>query len=103
MSAIVITFLLLFILCLHAGASDGGRVILKRTVPVYPELAHQMHLGGGVMLAVSIAPDGNVSDVKAQSGHPLLIQSAIDAVRQWKYAPATQATEATVLITFQPR
>ncbi len=42
---------------------------------------------GIVKLHVIIGKDGSVSQVEAISGHPLLIQAAIDAVRQWKYRP----------------
>jgi len=98
------TLLVLFgLFVIAAGAMDGARAVVKRTNPIYPELAHQMHLGGGVMLVVTIDSSGTVTDVKVQSGHPLLTKAAEDAVRQWKYAPAASATEATVYITFEAR
>jgi protein TonB len=34
-----------------------------------------------------IGKDGTIQNLRAVSGHPMLIQSAIDAVRQWKYKP----------------
>ena len=36
-------------------------------------------------LAVTIGKDGVVTDIQLISGHPLLVQAAIDAVRQWVY------------------
>jgi TonB family protein len=93
--------LLLFGLCLlPARAADGDRPILRRTAAVYPALAHQMHLSGVVMLSVSVDSAGGVTDIKVQSGHPLLVKAAEDAVRQWKFAPAPAATEASVNVTF---
>jgi len=34
-----------------------------------------------------VAPDGSVTDVRALSGHSILTQAAVDAVRRWRYAP----------------
>ena len=36
---------------------------------------------------VDVATDGRVANVRVITGHPLLIQSAVDAVRQWVYKP----------------
>ncbi len=99
--AIASVFLLLLVTCLNARAGDGGRTVIRRTPPVYPQLARQMRVVGCVVLVVSIAPDGSVGDVKVQSGHPLLIQAATDAVKQWRFAPAPQPTESTVSVNFE--
>jgi len=42
---------------------------------------------GNVIMSVGVDKNGYVEDVMVVQGHPLLIQSAIDAVRQWRYAP----------------
>ena len=34
-----------------------------------------------------IGKDGKVQDVTVVSGHALLIQAVLDAVRQWEYQP----------------
>jgi protein TonB len=34
-----------------------------------------------------IAKDGTVQQLEVMSGHPLLVQAALDAVRQWRYQP----------------
>ena len=102
-ATIAITIVLFFCMCVHARAGDGGRALIHRTAPTYPELAKQMRLGGSVILLLSIEPDGVVSDVKVQSGHPLLVPAAINAVRQWKFAPSSQASQSTVSVTFESR
>ncbi len=99
--AIVSAFLLLVVLCLNARAGEGGRAVVRRTPPVYPEIARQMHIAGSVLLTISIAADGTVSDVKVERGHPILIDAAVDAVRKWKYAAAPGVTQATISIDFQ--
>jgi protein TonB len=34
-----------------------------------------------------IAKDGTVQQLEVMSGHPLLVQAALDAVKQWRYRP----------------
>jgi len=59
-----------------------------------------MHVGGKVVLLVDIKPDGTVSSTKVQSGHPLLVTAAQDAVRRWRFSPTPEATESEVEINF---
>jgi len=99
--AIVSTIILLIVLCLNAHAGDSSRAVVRRTPPIYPQIARQMHIGGTVLLTISIAPDGSVSNVKVERGHPILIDAAVDAVRQWKYVSAPGTTQATVNVTFE--
>jgi len=57
--------------------------------PYYPPEAQQLHIEGAVKLHAIIAADGSVQSVEPLSGPDLLVQSAIAAVRQWKYTPTT--------------
>lgn len=69
----------------------GGRVqapqLILKIQPTYPILAKQTRVQGDVLLDCVIDEQGNVTQMRLISGHPLLVQSAIDAVRQWKYRP----------------
>jgi protein TonB len=69
----------------------GGNVqaarILNRVQPVYPPLARQTRISGTVRLHAIISKDGSIQQLEVISGHPLLQQSALDAVRQWRYQP----------------
>ena len=56
-------------------------------MPEYPVLASEARVQGVVKLSAVIGKDGHVEDLKVISGHPLLIASAMDAVRQWVYQP----------------
>jgi protein TonB len=60
---------------------------LKYVSPVYPEIAKQARVSGVVILEATISPRGDVSSVTVLRGIPLLDQSAIDAVKEWKYTP----------------
>jgi len=69
----------------------GGNVqaarLVNRVQPVYPPLARQTRISGTVKLHAIIGKGGNVEQLQVVSGHPLLVQSALDAVRQWRYQP----------------
>lgn len=61
--------------------------LIKEVTPVYPPLAKQLRLQGKVQVQAVISKTGKVDSVKVLSGHPLLVQAAVDAVKQWQYKP----------------
>ena len=65
-------------------------LILKKVPPQYPETAKKAHIQGKVILRAVISKDGDVENLQIISGHPQLVPSAIDAVKQWKYRPYLQ-------------
>jgi TonB family protein len=72
---------------IQVGDSVQANMLVKRVAPVYPELAKAARVQGIVHLAVTIAKDGTIQEVQPLSGPPLLIQAAVDAVKQWVYRP----------------
>jgi TonB family protein len=79
----------------EAGAKRVQRVpakvmaarIVSQVQPKYPEKAKKEKIQGTVLLNVEIGKDGSVENVKVASGPKVLRQSALVAVRQWKYKP----------------
>jgi len=74
--------------------------------PVYPTLAKNQHVSGSVMIDALIDANGRVTTMKVVSGPPLLQQAAMDALKQWKYQPASLdgkpvAMHLTVTIQFR--
>ncbi len=69
----------------------GGHVKAPRLIvrhdPTYPILARQAHLQGTVSIDAVIDSTGNVIEMQVVSGPPLLIDAALNAVREWKYEP----------------
>ena len=63
--------------------------LASSVAPVYPTLAKSQHLSGDVRVDALIDPTGRVTTMKIISGPTLLQQAAMDAVRQWRYQPAT--------------
>ncbi len=67
------------------GVTPG--VLIHRVSPKYPSSARSYALSGEVVLKGRITKEGNVDELKALSGNPLLSSAAVEAVRQWKYEP----------------
>lgn len=84
---------------LHAQES---RKALNNPTPTYPETARQFRLSGVVRVQVVIAPDGQIKDVKVLGGHPVLVNAVQEALKNWKYAPASSETTATLVFNFHP-
>jgi len=69
----------------------GGNVqqakALQHPDPQYPAIAKAAHVQGTVILHAIISKDGTIQQLQLVSGHPLLVNAAMDAVRQWRYQP----------------
>lgn len=101
------------LLSMKAGAADAQDVamlpegVIPQKVhhvrPEYPPLMRQGRVQGKVILEAIIEKDGRVTDVRiVESPHPMLDESAIDAVQQWRYKPILidgKPTPARVTIT----
>jgi periplasmic protein TonB len=62
-------------------------MILSQPQPVYPPLAVMAGIQGDVTLHAIIDREGRVAELQVVSGHPLLVQAALAAVRSWRYRP----------------
>jgi protein TonB len=82
---------------------QGGNVqaakLVNKVQPSYPPLARQTRISGTVRLHAIIGKDGSVTQLEVMSGHPLLVQAALDAVRQWRYQPTTLNGDAVEVDT----
>ena len=67
--------------------SEAQSLLLEKISPNYPPLAKQAKISGTVVLRAEISKEGKIQDLRFISGHPMLAQAAIDAVRQWRYKP----------------
>ena len=72
---------------IHVGANVTSAMLIHQVAPVYPPIAKTAHISGTVVLHVVIATDGTIKNLQYVSGPPLLMKSAMDAVRQWVYRP----------------
>lgn len=62
-------------------------MLMHRVEPVYPTLPRQLGRSGRVELRAIIATDGTIQSLQVVGGDPLFYQSALEAVRQWRYIP----------------
>lgn len=65
---------------------DEG-ALLRRVQPVYPPIARTTRTQGPVVLTALIDTDGRIINLRLVSGHPYLVNAAMDAVKQWRYRP----------------
>jgi TonB family protein len=88
----------------HSGSESesGGRHVQVQVPPDYPQIAHRMKLTGTVQLQAVVRADGTVKDVKVIGGHPLLADALTQAVRKWKYEPASKESVELVKFNFGP-
>jgi periplasmic protein TonB len=86
-----------------SGVAEGN--LLRKIEPQYPPMAKIAHIQGDVILAATISKSGIIENLHVVSGHPILAQAAMDAVKQWKYKPyllngEPVEVETTVKVTF---
>lgn len=59
-----------------------------------------MQLSGTEKIDVVIGMDGKIKETKVVGGHPVLVQAALDTLKDWRYEPSRFETEATVTFEF---
>lgn len=85
----------------RAAAQDTKRKVKSRITPDYPALAKQMNVSGKVKIEVVVSADGHVKSTKVLGGSPLLVQSALTALKDWKFEPAPKETTEVVEFEFK--
>jgi protein TonB len=61
--------------------------LVRRVEPVYPPLPRAARIQGPVVLAAIISKAGTIEHLQVLSGHPMLVDAALQAVSQWRYRP----------------
>lgn len=75
-------------------------LLLVKVEPSYPQVARRAGLRGRVTLRAVVAEDGSVESVEViASTNPLFSDAAVDAVRKWRYRPASMGGRP-VRVTF---
>jgi len=82
------------------GSVQSGRKVVTRVQPEYPILLKVARIGGIVKVNAVVLPDGTVTKVTALGGNPVLAEKTIQAVMQWKFAPASVQTNEIVWFSF---
>lgn len=73
-------------------APHADAAYLRNPVPAYPHLARKLGWQGAVLLRVQVSADGRcaAAQLKRSSGHALLDEAALEAVKAWRFIPARQ-------------
>jgi protein TonB len=81
------------------GGNVQQAMLISQPRPVYPPLAKQARIQGTVRFTAIIGKDGTIQNLTLISGHPLLVQSATEAVKQWRYKPTLLNGEPVEVVT----
>lgn len=81
------------------SASDANGRLLHRTEPVYPPAAKAADISGTVVIQISVGDSGQVDSLQVISGPEMLQQSALDAVKQWRYQPLVVHSRPAEFVT----
>jgi len=84
---------------IRVGGNVQSAMLLRQTKPIYPPLARQARIQGTVKLQAIISRDGTIQQLQVQSGHPLLVPNALEAVKQWVYKPTLLNGEPVEVVT----
>lgn len=91
---------------LGSRAQNSDNEIVRRAKskvqPEYPELARKMNITGTVKVQIVVSPNGAVKDAKVVGGHPVLATAALDAVKKWRFEPASTESTGVVDFKFEP-
>jgi len=81
--------------------SGGQLTLIKRVQPIYPPLMQSARMNGQVVLDAIIHPDGTIGDITVlRSTNDAFTQSAIAAVKQWRYTAPGFEGILTVNVNF---
>jgi protein TonB len=84
---------------IRVGGNVQAAKLIRQPKPQYPPLAKQARIQGTVRFNAVIGKDGTIQNLTLVSGHPLLVPSATEAVRQWVYQPTTLNGEPVEVVT----
>jgi TonB family protein len=89
------------LMCVSAiGSAQEKRAIKQRGAVSYPDLAKKMNVQGVVKVEVVVLPNGIVKSAKAIGGHPLLIDAAVNAAKNFKFETASAETKEEIPFNF---
>ena len=72
---------------IRIGEKEQSAALVRMVQPEYPAAARQAKVTGEVVLHCVVGKDGAVHTIEYVSGPQILMQPAVDAVRQWRYRP----------------
>jgi periplasmic protein TonB len=71
----------------HVSSGVMQGMLIGKVIPAYPALARATRTSGTVVLQATISRGGTIENLRVVSGPAILRQTALDAVKQWRYRP----------------
>jgi protein TonB len=84
---------------IHVGGAVQAGNLIVAPKPVYPRIAVAARMQGTVHIQAIIERDGTIGNLRVLSGPPLLVNAALDAVKQWRYRPTLLNGEPVEVVT----
>jgi protein TonB len=84
---------------IRVGGNVEAASLINKVAPEYPPIAKTAHVAGTIVLHAIIGKDGTIRELQFVSGPPLLMKSAMDAVKEWRYKPTMLNGEAVEVDT----
>jgi len=84
----------------ESSVDSAKRKVKTKVVPEFPALAKQMNVTGKVKIEATISADGRVTNTKVVGGSPLLVNSAMDALKKWRFEAGPRETTEIVEFDF---
>jgi periplasmic protein TonB len=72
---------------MRISEAEARKAVIKKVEPEYPAMARQVRVSGQVQVDVLIDATGSVEKVNVLKGNALLSNSAVSAVKRWKFTP----------------
>jgi TonB family protein len=82
------------------SAETTKRKVRSRVVPEIPLLAREKNVRGKVKIEATISADGHVTGTKVIGGSPLLVDSAVAALKKWRFEAGAQDTTEIIEFDF---
>jgi TonB family protein len=97
----IFAMILLSAMAVSASGQEARKTI-SRPIPRYSEIAKRLNLVGTVKVEILIGPDGKIKNTSVLGGHPILVSSTLETLKEWKYEPTKTETMATLTFEFHP-
>jgi TonB family protein len=97
----IFAMILLSAMAVSASGQEARKTI-SRPIPRYPEIAKRLNLVGTVKVEILIGLDGKIKNTNVLGGHPILVSSTLETLKEWKYEPTKTETMATLTFEFHP-
>jgi outer membrane biosynthesis protein TonB len=88
--------------CAQTDQTNNTRKVINKVLPAYPRLARDVNLTGTVRLEVLVGGNGTAKSIEVKGGSPVLVQSAENALRSWRWEKSDHETTELVEFNFKP-